>query len=112
MGLLTPTYQRTTERNQGDRTAYKYTGESTHRIDLYTSIMAPPLPLDRETQTYVTIQALSLGRVSLPYNWIFQDSLHAPDEERSDLPFIGALITHPTRGKALYDLGVRKVRFL
>lgn len=68
------------------------------------------LPADRENQTFVTVQALSVGGLSVPHMNIFQDSIQAPRTQRYDVPFIASLITHPTRGKALFDLGLRKVR--
>lgn len=75
----------------------------------FAMALSPSLPADRENQTFVTVQALSVGGLSLPHMNIFQDSIDAPLTQRYDIPFIASLITHPTRGKALFDLGLRKV---
>ncbi|EKM53980.1 uncharacterized protein PHACADRAFT_122640 [Phanerochaete carnosa HHB-10118-sp] len=69
-----------------------------------------PLPPDTENQTYLTVHALLAGGLWLPYREVFQDSLHEPPEVGSDIPFIAFLITHPTHGRALFDLGMRKAK--
>lgn len=68
------------------------------------------LPQDADNQTYVTVHALLAGGLWLPYKEVFQDSIDEPPEVGSEIPFIAFLITHPTFGRLLFDLGMRKVR--
>lgn len=74
-----------------------------------TSFQVPSLPADAEGQTFVTVQALHVGGLWLPYREVFQDSLHEPFTVGSDIPFIAFLITHPAHGRILFDLGLRRV---
>ena len=57
---------------------------------------------------------MKVGTASLPDNWMYKDAQDAkvPDEVRTTIPCFSFLIEHPTRGKALFDLGMRKVRLL
>lgn len=71
-----------------------------------------PLPPDTTDQTYVTVNALLAGGLWLPYKNVFQDSVDLPLDVGSELPFIAFLVTHPTYGRTLFDLGMRKVSSL
>ena len=75
---------------------------------------SPPLPGDRPEQVYVSVKVMKVGTASLPDNWMYKDAQDAkvPDEVRTTIPCFSFLIEHPTRGKALFDLGMRKVRLL
>lgn len=67
------------------------------------------LPADAENQTHVTVHALLAGTFWIPYNLVFQDCIHEPIEVGCQVPFNAFMITHPTYGRALFDLGLRKV---
>lgn len=69
---------------------------------------SPPLPPDRANQAYVIVHALLAGGLWLPYKDVFQDSVNEPSEVGSEIPFIAFMITHPTHGRSLFDLGMRK----
>ena len=68
------------------------------------------LPRDREGQTYVSIKTLQAGSAFLPDSWAYKDSEDAKiaDDVGSRVPVLTFLITHPTKGKAMFDLGIRK----
>ncbi|KIP01907.1 hypothetical protein PHLGIDRAFT_79929 [Phlebiopsis gigantea 11061_1 CR5-6] len=68
----------------------------------------PSLPSDTEDQVYVTVHAFTVGGLWFPAREVFQDSLHEPETVGSNIPFIAFLVTHPTKGRALFDLGLRK----
>ena len=70
---------------------------------------SPPLPPDAKAQTHVTVHAILAGGLYLPDKEVFQDSVHQPPEVGAEVPFIAFMITHPTFGRALFDLGMRKV---
>lgn len=72
-------------------------------------VMSASLPADAENQTYVTVHALLAGGLWLPQREVFQDSIDKSAELGSELPFIAFLVTHPTYGRVLFDLGMRKV---
>ena len=74
--------------------------------------MSTSLPSDSESQTYVTVHALPAGGLWLPHREVFQDCFDQTSEIGSEIPFIAFLVTHPTHGRALFDLGMRKVRYL
>ena len=69
-------------------------------------------PPDVSNQIYVTIQALVAGHVWLRESLVFLDSKEKPADVGSWVPAFSFLITHPIKGKALFDLGVRKVSAL
>lgn len=69
----------------------------------------PQLPEDVEGQIYVKVQAFAVGGASLPHRNMFQDKIDAPLSERSDVPAFSFLISHPSRGRALFDMGIQKV---
>ena len=71
---------------------------------------SPPLPPDKADQAYVTVHALLAGGLWLPHKDVFQDSVNEPSEVGSEIPFIAFMVTHPTHGRSLFDLGMRKVR--
>ncbi|KAF7798134.1 hypothetical protein EIP86_009349 [Pleurotus ostreatoroseus] len=68
----------------------------------------PPLPADRPNQTYVTVKALCAGRLDLPNSFCFEDCKDHPDSEYLDVPSFCFLVSHPTKGHAMFDLGIRK----
>jgi hypothetical protein len=68
------------------------------------------LPAESPSQAFVTVKALLSCFLHLPYNLVFQDSIDLPDSDASYAPVFSFLITHPTHGHTLFDLGVRKVR--
>ena len=73
--------------------------------------MASALPADEPNQVYVSVKAMNVGRLWLPDASVFQDckDLGTPDSQGVWVPDFSFLITHPTKGKALFDLGLRKV---
>ena len=70
------------------------------------------LPQDRADQVYVSIKAIQVADLFLPDKFVYKDAEDAdvPDTVGSRLPVLAFLVTHPTKGKAMFDLGVRKVR--
>ena len=66
------------------------------------------LPGDSKGQVYVTVHAFVVGGLWFPVREVFQDSLHEPETVGSNIPFIAFMVTHPTKGRALFDLGLRK----
>ena len=73
--------------------------------------MSTPLPPDAPNQVYLSVKAMCAGRFWLPDTFVFQDSQDrgAPDSEGVWVPDFAFLVTHPTKGRALFDLGIRKV---
>ena len=71
---------------------------------------SPLLPADRADQVYVSVKALSPGKLHLPHAWVFQDCVGQPESTGSWVPTFSFLIEHPSRGRAMFDLGLRKVR--
>lgn len=69
----------------------------------------PPLPADLPDQVYVSVKALCPGKLHLPYAWVFQDCIDQPESVGSWVPTFSFLISHPTKGHAMFDLGLRKV---
>ena len=67
------------------------------------------LPADIENQTHVTVHALLVGGFFLPSRLVFQDCVDEPEDVGCEVPFIAFMITHPTFGRTLFDLGMRKV---
>ncbi len=70
----------------------------------------PQFPPDAGQQTYLAVQAIVAGRLYLRDKRVFQDSIHLPDSSGFRAPDFCFLITHPTKGRILFDLGIRKVR--
>lgn len=68
------------------------------------------LPADSVNQVYVTVKPIVAGDLHIPMNIVFEDSHDEPDSNSVPIPAFSFLITHPTRGHLLFDLGVRKVR--
>ncbi|KAF7798135.1 hypothetical protein EIP86_009350 [Pleurotus ostreatoroseus] len=69
---------------------------------------SPRLPADRADQVYVSVKALSPGKLHLPHAWVFQDCVSQPESAGSWVPTFSFLIEHPSRGRAMFDLGLRK----
>lgn len=67
------------------------------------------LPKDKEGQVFLSVRAIVTGHLFLPYLEVFQDSIDLPATEGCRIPSFSFLLEHPTRGKALFDLGLRKV---
>lgn len=75
-----------------------------------TTLATPTsLPKDRENQTHVTVHALLVGGFWLPDKFVFQDCFNGPADVGGEVPDFAFMITHPTYGRALFDLGLRKV---
>ena len=72
-------------------------------------VMVVTLPPDSEHQTYVTVKPIIVGSLYLPFKEVFEDHVDAPTTAGNRVPVICFLITHPTKGHALFDLGIRKV---
>lgn len=70
---------------------------------------ASRLPADRDDQVYVSIKPIAAGTVTLPLNLALEDCHDEPDSNAIECPAFSFLITHPTRGNTLFDLGIRKV---
>jgi hypothetical protein len=68
-----------------------------------------PIPPDIENQVYVSVKPIVAGTLFLPHKEIFQDAVDLPSSEGLRTPVICSLISHPTMGDALFDLGIRKV---
>ncbi|KAI0694342.1 beta-lactamase-like protein, partial [Cytidiella melzeri] len=66
------------------------------------------LPRDADNQNYVTVKPIIAGKITLPMNLAFQDSHAEPASNAIEAPVFSFLITHPSRGHALFDLGIRK----
>ena len=72
------------------------------------------LPQDRANQVYVSMKAMKVGTLTLADRWVFQDASDAntPDNVRMMIPDYAFLLEHPTKGKIMFDLGMRKVSAL
>ena len=71
----------------------------------------PSLPADGTDQVFVSVKALKVGTMQLPDSWVFQDARDAnvSFDVRFTIPDYAFLIEHPTKGKAMFDLGMQKV---
>lgn len=69
----------------------------------------PKLPADRPNQTYVTVKAIVAGHVWLRDSLTFDDAHDSLEDQGSWVPAFSFWISHPAKGQALFDLGVRKV---
>lgn len=67
------------------------------------------LPKDVANQTFVSVKAIAAGELFLPYVAVFDDSAHLPPTEGCRVPSIAFLVSHPTEGYAMFDLGLKKV---
>ena len=72
----------------------------------------PPFPSDAPDQIYVSVKVINTGYLYLPYLEVFQDSIDLPNSEGSTVPVFTFLVEHPTRGRTLFDLGLKKVSML
>lgn len=70
----------------------------------------PRLPSDIPGQRYVLVHALCAGSFYLPDREVFDDALDT--DTGSKVPSFSFLIEHEQHGRILFDLGLRKVRFL
>ena len=70
---------------------------------------ATMLPLDTDHQPYVTVRPIIGGSLELPYYLVYQDCIDHPRSNYRTVPSLCFLITHPTSGHILFDLGIRKV---
>ncbi|KAH7886197.1 beta-lactamase-like protein [Phlebopus sp. FC_14] len=72
----------------------------------------PSLPADRDNQTYVSVSAIAAGHFFLPYEEVFEGFSTAANQgaqmEGSVVPSFAFLLQHPSHGKLLFDLGLRK----
>lgn len=57
----------------------------------------------------MTVHALLVGGFWLPDKFVFQDCFDGPADVGGEVPDFAFMITHPTYGRALFDLGLRKV---
>lgn len=76
------------------------------------ALPGPPLPADQPNQVYVSVKALCPGKLHLPHAWVFQDCIDQPESVGSWVPTFSFLISHPTKGHAMFDLGLRKVSMM
>ncbi|KAJ3555475.1 hypothetical protein NM688_g2558 [Phlebia brevispora] len=65
-------------------------------------------PPDSASQAFVSVKAIVAGHIFLPYPRVFEDSDGHPLTEGARIPSFAFLITHPTHGRTLFDLGLRK----
>ncbi|KAH7878129.1 uncharacterized protein C8R40DRAFT_1091258 [Lentinula edodes] len=66
------------------------------------------LPSAHYSQVCVNVSVLIPGHLYLPHKEVFQDALENGAETGSTVPTFSFLLEHPTRGKYLFDLGLRK----
>lgn len=67
------------------------------------------IPTDVDGQVYVSVKPIVAGTLFLPHREVFQDSVDQPGSAGMRVPVICFLISHPTKGNAIFDLGIRKV---
>ena len=67
------------------------------------------LPQDRENQVFISLKAIQAGEVFLPDSYVYGDCPDAPMTQGSRRPDFAFLLAHPTKGKLMFDLGLRKV---
>ena len=72
---------------------------------------ASSFPQDTASQTFVSVKAIAAGHLFLPFCRVFEDCGHLPPVEGALIPSFAFLITHPTYGMSMYDLGLKKVRY-
>ncbi|KAJ3533426.1 hypothetical protein NM688_g7284 [Phlebia brevispora] len=68
--------------------------------------MAPSVqrfPADSDNQTFVTVKALVAGHCWLPDCLAFLDEHDSPDSQGAWVPAFSFLISHPSKGQALFD---------
>lgn len=73
------------------------------------STITSSLPKDSATQTFVSVKAIAAGHIFLPLCRIFEDCTNTPPAEGALVPSFAFLITHPTQGMSMFDLGLKKV---
>ncbi|KAJ3916175.1 hypothetical protein F5877DRAFT_47122 [Lentinula edodes] len=66
------------------------------------------LPSAHYSRVCVNVSVLIPGHLYLPHKEVFQDALENGAETGSTVPTFSFLLEHPTRGKYLFDLGLRK----
>ena len=69
----------------------------------------PTFPADRPSQTYVTVKAVVAGHAWLRDSLTFHDAADTPETQGNWVPAFSFLISHPSKGNALFDLGIRRV---
>ncbi len=67
------------------------------------------LPLDLPSQNFVKVYALVAGTFLLADIDIFEDAIDAKSTHKQRVPTFSFLIQHPTYGRFLFDLGLKKV---
>ena len=70
-----------------------------------------PLPADVDGQAYVTVRVIVAGNLRIPLNIVFDDCHDEPDSNAVEIPAFSFLLTHPTEGYLLFDLGIRQVAY-
>ena len=68
-----------------------------------------PLPRDGVNQAYISVKTICAGEMFLPDEWLYRDCKDVPWDQGATVPDFSFLLTHPTKGKAMFDLGIRKV---
>ncbi|KAI0093150.1 beta-lactamase-like protein [Irpex rosettiformis] len=66
------------------------------------------IPADLADQVYARVKPIVAGSIFLPHKEVFQDAVGLPGTEGIRVPSFSFLISHPTKGNALFDLGLRK----
>ncbi|KIL01049.1 hypothetical protein PAXRUDRAFT_821062 [Paxillus rubicundulus Ve08.2h10] len=66
------------------------------------------LPSERVDQTYVSVAAMAAGHFFLPDAEVFEDARINSTPGGIRVPSFAFLIQHPTQGRLIFDLGLRK----
>ncbi|KAH7922806.1 Metallo-hydrolase/oxidoreductase [Leucogyrophana mollusca] len=70
------------------------------------------LPQDSTSQTFLSVSVIRAGEFFIPDEEVFDDSIstdrNSPNKAGSKVPSFAFLLEHPTYGKLLFDLGLRK----
>ena len=67
------------------------------------------LPQDRANQAFISVKAIQAGDVYLPDAYVYSDCQGAPLTQGTHAPDFAFLLVHPTKGKLMFDIGLRKV---
>lgn len=70
------------------------------------SVMPNPLPTDAQNKMYVRVHTLLAGEFWAPDRVVFEDCV------QDRVPDFTFMITYPTHGRTLFDLGLRKVNIM